>query len=241
MAERAKRDRPARYPRAKNCMKCRNVFVGELWHKFCAICVEKVATEIAAEQLKGLWRQARVVIGRATTRGLVLGFAIKAARARRGATSLSIASHFPVMPSSYSSRPVRLPAGCARLATNPDPIGSERLMNTIGISWLSRCSAVVTSVVCARITSGSQSDQLFGECMIPSRAAGGEAIFDADVAAVSPSASFEPLAKSREPRLRFRIVLGIGHQNADAAHTLRLRARRERPRGRGAERSYHIP
>src|SRR5262249_58153680 len=66
MAERAKRDRPARYPRAKNCMKCRNVFVGELWHKFCAICVEKVATEIAAEQLKGLWRQARVVIGRAT-------------------------------------------------------------------------------------------------------------------------------------------------------------------------------
>jgi hypothetical protein len=66
MAERARRDRPARNPRAKTCMKCRKVFVGELWHKFCVICVEKVATEIAAEQLNDLWREARLVIGRPT-------------------------------------------------------------------------------------------------------------------------------------------------------------------------------
>jgi hypothetical protein len=66
MTERAKRDRPTQNPRAKICKKCRKAFVGEQWHKYCAICIEKVATEIAAEQLKGLWWQARLVIGRAT-------------------------------------------------------------------------------------------------------------------------------------------------------------------------------
>jgi hypothetical protein len=38
-------------------------FVGELWHKFCAICVKKVAVEIATEQLKdlarGIWLRRR--------------------------------------------------------------------------------------------------------------------------------------------------------------------------------------
>jgi hypothetical protein len=57
MTERAKRDRPTRNPRAKTCIKCRKVFVGELWHKFCVVCVKKVAVEIATEQLKHLARE----------------------------------------------------------------------------------------------------------------------------------------------------------------------------------------
>src|SRR5215469_10440192 len=39
----------------------------------------------------------------------VLGLTISAARERAGVISLSIASHLPVIPSSYSIKPVRLP------------------------------------------------------------------------------------------------------------------------------------
>jgi hypothetical protein len=78
----------------------------------------------------------------------------RAARIRRGAISLSIASHLPTMLPSYNSSPVRLPPGRARLATKPEPTGSETKRNTIGSARLSRCSAVATGVVCAMITSG---------------------------------------------------------------------------------------
>jgi hypothetical protein len=57
MTERAKRDRPTQNPKVLACTKCSQVFVGELWHKFCAICVKKVAVEIATEQLKDLARK----------------------------------------------------------------------------------------------------------------------------------------------------------------------------------------
>jgi hypothetical protein len=57
-----------------------------------------------------------------------------------------------------------------------------------------------------------------------------------DIAPLSPFASFEPLAKGREPRCRFWIAFGISDQHADAPHPLRLlRPRCERPRGRAAE------
>jgi hypothetical protein len=63
MTERAKRNRPTHNPKPLVCMKCRQAFVGELWHKFCAICVKKVAVEIATEQLKdlarGIWLRRR--------------------------------------------------------------------------------------------------------------------------------------------------------------------------------------
>jgi hypothetical protein len=65
-----------------------------------------------------------------------LGLATKAARAMRGAISLSIASHFPTMLSAYISRPVRLLPGRARLATKPESTGSETLTITIGIARL---------------------------------------------------------------------------------------------------------
>jgi len=47
---------------------------------------------------------------------------------------------------------VRFPPGRARLATKPDPIGSETFTNTIGIELVCRWSAAVTAVVCAALS-----------------------------------------------------------------------------------------
>lgn len=44
------RDRPARNPGGMVCEECSEVFIGEEWHSFCAICVQEVARRIAAEQ-----------------------------------------------------------------------------------------------------------------------------------------------------------------------------------------------
>ena len=48
MDERAKRDRPATNPGGMVCDKCSEVFIGEEWHQFCAICVAEIAEKIAA-------------------------------------------------------------------------------------------------------------------------------------------------------------------------------------------------
>jgi Zn finger protein HypA/HybF involved in hydrogenase expression len=48
--ERAKRDRPAKTPGGMHCERCNEVFIGEEWHQFCAICVQQVANEIAVAQ-----------------------------------------------------------------------------------------------------------------------------------------------------------------------------------------------
>src|SRR3954451_5063222 len=84
----------------------------------------------------------------------VFGLAKSAARVRFGAISLSIASHLPVIPSSYCNKPVRLPPGRDKLATKPDPIGSATPAKTIGIVLVSGFRAAVAGVDCARITSG---------------------------------------------------------------------------------------
>ena len=78
---------------------------------------------------------------------------------------------------------------------------------------------------------GLQADQLFGKRRNALRPGGREAIVEADIATLRPSASFQPLPERCEARLRFRIVLGDGHEHADAPHPAGLlRARRERPR-----------
>jgi Zn finger protein HypA/HybF involved in hydrogenase expression len=40
---RAKRDRLARNPGGMVCEKCSEVFIGEEWHQFCALCVAEIA------------------------------------------------------------------------------------------------------------------------------------------------------------------------------------------------------
>src|SRR5262245_23260611 len=48
--------------------------------------------------------------------------------------------------------PVMTPPGCAKLPTNPPPIGSDTLTKTIGIVLFSRESAATAAVVSATIT-----------------------------------------------------------------------------------------
>src|SRR6516165_1564039 len=86
---------------------------------------------------------------------------MKATRVRRGAVSLSMASHLPVTLGSYCITPVMLPPGRGRLTAKPEPTGSARAANTIGISWVSRCSAATAGVGIAKITSGCRATSSF--------------------------------------------------------------------------------
>ncbi len=84
---------------------------------------------------------------------IFFGLAMRATRVI-GAISLSIVSHFPAMLASIPRKPVRLPPGRLKLATNPAPTGSATPTNTTGIARLSRCNEATTCGVCAKITSG---------------------------------------------------------------------------------------
>ena len=141
---------------------------------------------------------------------------------RFGAISLSIASHLPVMLSSYCNRPVRLPPGRDKLATKPEPIGSATPAKTIGIVLVSGCMAA-----------GEQT----GLC-----ARGRKAIVDAQITTFRPSKLLKSLTESREALLHLGIILGEANQHADAPHALRLlRPRSERARCYGTtEQGYKI-
>jgi hypothetical protein len=43
---RAKRDRAAKNPGGMQCERCDEIFIGEEWHTFCAICIKDVADEL---------------------------------------------------------------------------------------------------------------------------------------------------------------------------------------------------
>src|SRR5262245_4814119 len=142
---------------------------------------------------------------------------MKATRMRRGAISLSMASHLPVTLGSYCITPVMLPPGRERLAMKPEPTGSARAANTMGISWLSRCSAATAGVVIAKITSGPQCNELFREHLCLS-ADQRKAIVDVKIAVLRPSPLCKSLQESGDPRFRFRIVLGQGDSDTDPPH-----------------------
>ena len=168
---------------------------------------------------------------RKKSNGFVLGLATRATRAMRGAISLSIASHLPVMLSSYSSKPVRFPPGRARLATKPEPMGRHCRRTRLGSYGSPVAAQRRRSPLCENHV-GLQGDQLFREHLRLS-AGGRKPSVDSDIAVLRPSKSFEALPESRNPRFDFRIVLGEGHQHADPLHPRGLlRPRHERPRRR---------
>src|SRR6516165_10080820 len=78
--------------------------------------------------------------------GSRVGLNIIVARLTPGAISVSSSSHSPPIDPSIWMKPVRLPPGRGKLATNPTPTGSETTANTIGIVRVSRCSAAVGGV-----------------------------------------------------------------------------------------------
>jgi hypothetical protein len=44
------RNRPAKNPGGMQCERCDEIFVGEDWHSFCAVCVEIISKELFEEQ-----------------------------------------------------------------------------------------------------------------------------------------------------------------------------------------------
>ena len=102
------------------------------------------------------------------------------------------------MLASYISRPVRLPPGRARLATKPEPTGSETLTNTIGIA---RALPLQRGSDRRRMCEDHvwlQRDQLFREHLRLIQVAMRKASVDADIAPLRPSKPFESLSESRE-------------------------------------------
>src|SRR5262249_61034633 len=71
---------------------------------------------------------------------VTVGSRMTATRFTFGAASLSSCGHFPLNAYSYATKPVVLPPGRARLATNPAPTGSTTAANTIGTLWLACCN-----------------------------------------------------------------------------------------------------
>ena len=155
-----------------------------------------------------------------------------ATRVKRGAISLSNSSHLLLMPYSKFAKPVALPAGRARLSTNPAPTGSATCTNTIGIyarclqQW-PRClgsngkddirrRSATNAATCLRICSASPPPQRVSiRALRPS---------------VQPNCC-RPCEKSRNASLYFRAVRASTHEHTDAPRSFGLlRARRDRPR-----------
>src|SRR5262245_16343513 len=135
------------------------------------------------------------------------------------------------MPYSNPAKPVVLPPGRARLATNPAPTGPMSPANTIGTLRVACCSATTIGVVLAKMTSGASaispivSANAFDIACTPARV-------DPHVATDCPAPLLQSLKERRNAGLSFRIVCGKVRDNPDAPHALRLlRARRERRRG----------
>src|SRR5262245_58829724 len=103
---------------------------------------------------------------------VIIELAKRRTRATGGAISLSIDSHLPVILASIDKRPVRLRPGRARLATQPERIGSPTPTNTIGIAELSRCSAATFNTDWARTTSGCSHTSSFANACTLSVPAG---------------------------------------------------------------------
>jgi hypothetical protein len=164
-----------------------------------------------------------------------------AARVMRGAISLSIPSHLPMMLASIFNRPVRLRPGRAKLSMNREPIGSETPRNTIGTSRVSRCNAAAIGVASPTTTSDCKASNC--ELLRLIGATGGcEAMLDLNIAAAHPSIPFELPPESQEPCLYLGIVLCDARQHADPPHSVALlRPRRHRPRRRASEPRDELP
>ena len=89
-----------------------------------------------------------------------------ATRSSPGAISLSNSSILAPITASELINPVMFPPGRERPATNPGPTGSATITNTTGIVRVSRCSAAVPGVPCARITSGCKATNSFAKVRV---------------------------------------------------------------------------
>ncbi len=164
-----------------------------------------------------------------------------AIRITRGAISLSSSSHFALMVYSNNEKPVALPPGCAKVATNPEPTGSTTLTKTIGTVRDACSSGATAGVVTAKDGGWGERDQFSRVPAIAVGIASAPPRVDPQVAAFHPVQFLQSLQEGRDAALPCRIVLGYVHEHADAPHPFALlRARRPR-HGRAPDRRNEVP
>ena len=132
-------------------------------------------------------------------------------------------------------KPVQLRPGRARLATKPLPTGSVTLAKMTGIlaRVFQQCRRRRRAV--RKNGVGPRGHEFAGQGLHFFDVAGRPAIVESNVAPFPPSKVLQPLSECRDESLPLRIILGIGHQHADASHPVRLlRARGHRPTERRA-------
>jgi hypothetical protein len=120
----------------------------------------------------------------------------------------------PVIVGSILVKPVMLPPGRGKLATNPLPTGSETM---------------------AKDEVRLQRHKFLRESLQQCRIGCGPANVEPYLAAVGPPELLEFLPKRRDKGLSLRVVLGRRHQHADSPHPVSLlRACGNRPCRRAA-------
>ena len=104
------------------------------------------------------------------------------------------------------------------------------MTKTIGIFRVSRNSAAVTGVVCARITSGAAPTSSVAYARMRSGFYARKANVNSDCT-FSPSKLLETLSEGCDVGLHQWVIFGEAHKHTDTRHALTvLSARRERPR-----------
>src|SRR6516165_2601233 len=146
-----------------------------------------------------------------------------------GAISLSSSNHFPHKLYSNIIKPVALPPGCDSLLTWPEPTGSGRMANTMGMECVVFSITSDAVVPPAKITSGPSA--ISSAACLRVSAASTPADVDPHVAPRSPTQLLEPFQKCQMARLRAGRVCAYPFQETDKANSLALlRTRSERPR-----------
>ena len=137
---------------------------------------------------------------------------------------------------SVPAKPVMLPPGRARLATNPSPTGSPTPTNTIGTFPAIGLSTASARLLNTMMTSGENASSSATTVAICVRPASPPAHFGAGVAAFGPSQLFEPPQKGRKVSLA-QLGRGAAHEHGDLPQSARpaARAPRAATRRRAAE------
>src|SRR5215472_12472142 len=133
-----------------------------------------------------------------------------ATRLMPGAISLRSSSHFPLVPYSNEVKPVALPPGRARLATNPAPTGSATIANTIGMVRVTWSNGPTVEAPGDTMTSGARAANSVACLRTESALA---------VAQRVPTCTFRPMVQPDCPKLA-----GTPRTKPDIAHHPRLRA-----------------
>src|SRR5262249_62033762 len=116
---------------------------------------------------------------------------------------------------SILAKPVTLPPGSGKLATNSLPTGSETAAKTIGMVRVC-CSSRRVGRAMRKNQVGLQRGEFLGESLSRLRVAGRHpACVEPDVAALRPPKLLESVTECADEGLSFPVAPGVAHQHTD--------------------------